>query len=145
MPSVVNGSPTNSFGKFSFQYPTTYDNGNIKDIHLATTPQDFVGIITDSQNVNYSGLVDVHVNVFATNGQSAEQILSQGEGFSGRIYNTIISKTNSGIVGKEMTIRFNNPSVCGGYEVRARILFNLPQTQSWGEPTVIEFDMSTWP
>jgi hypothetical protein len=144
VPSVVNGSPTNSFGKFSFQYPTTLDNGNIKNIHLATTPQDFVGIITDSQNVNISGLVGVDVNVFATNGRSAEDILSTGEGFSGRIYDTKDFKTNSGITGKEMTIRFNNPSVCGGYEVRARILFNLPQTQSWGEPTVIEFDMSTW-
>jgi uncharacterized membrane protein YhaH (DUF805 family) len=144
VPSVVNGLPTNSFGKFSFQYPTTLDNGNIKNIHLATTPQDFVGIITDSQNINISGLVGVYVNVFATNGRSPEDILSTGEGFSGRIYDTKDFKTNSGITGKEMTIRFNNPSVCGGYEVRARILFNLPQTQSWGEPTVIEFDMSTW-
>ena len=139
LPSVVNGSPTNSFGKFSFQYPTTYDNGNIKDIHLATTPQDFVGIITDSQNVQYFRLGRCLCEYFCHQRSKPEDNFVR-KGFSGRIYEIKDFKTNSGITGKEMVLKMENRSACWGYDIRAKIAFMLPQNKSGGKPAVIVFD-----
>jgi uncharacterized membrane protein YhaH (DUF805 family) len=129
-----------SVSGFSFQYPTTYTN--INNINLVATPQDSIGIITESPNPDIAGLVDIGVNVSAANGLSDEQILSMNE-YSGRTYAIKDFETNSGIIGKEMIVKMNNPSACGGSQITStKILFNFPQSS--GESNVIVFNFEMW-